>query len=1013
VFVGRQAELERLDAALGEAAAQRPGAVLVLGEAGVGKTRLLGEFGDRATGTGARLLQGWCVPVGDQCLAYGPISEAYGRLLASADRVEVDRRIGPLRGELVRLLPGVADGAASTAVVPQPSDRARLLELLLGSLRRLASATPVVLVIEDLQWADRSTLAALAFLVRSLRDERILLVASYRTDDVGRDHPLVPILDELDRTGRVERLELDALGETDLGHLLAGILGRAPEPALRSSIHGRSEGNPYFAEELLALGDGERALPPTLRQVLLARVGGLGEPTRRILRTASAAGSRFDARLVAAVEGLGEAATVASMREATVAHLLVPLDRPGEWFRFRHALLAEAIYEDLLPAERVRAHAALAKALEADAAAPAGLATAVQLARHWSEAGDRPRALMAAVRAGRVAVSARSFADARAQFERALELWDDVPAAEALAAVDRASLLEAAAEAAFHAGFAARATEHLRAAIALVDAVVDPVRRGLLCARLGAMLVPTDGAQLSRAAYAEALRLIPAHPESTARAQAMAGMARRHMLDGAWADALRTAVEAIRIARRIGAAEVEADELATLGGVQLGLGDAAAAATTLRRGRDMALRAEAIDAAARAWQNMASVLEGEACVQETRALGEWHERVGLDRGEGALRLAIEEQALYELGRWADADAALDRLEAMEPDVAMATYLRLFRAQLDVGRGRLAAAEETLGRLPPALTGPDHRATRLYRGRLDAEVALERGRRTEAREAIWRAFGEWSDLPLGTAVRHCAILSVGLRAEADLAAAARTAGRRRGIAPHAAAARPAVAPDEASDHGATLLTSARSLAAAMTGDRGVLWRRPRAVVALCEAEWARLEGVSNAACWDEAAEACAMAGQHYLVPYARLHQAAAALTVGAGARAVTPVMREAHAAADAMGAAPLITRFEALARRAGIDLVATGEASGTEGPSRAPQGAADPFGLTPRERDVLVLVARGRTDRQVAEALFITERTVGVHVSHILGKLRVARRTEAAAVAYGLHLVEPPRSAGEG
>jgi predicted ATPase len=398
-FVGRVEELELLEAARGRAADGDPAVVLVGGEAGVGKTRLVAELTAHRAPDGTRVLRGGCVPVGDGALPYAPIVEALRGLLTDVGVNEVRELVGPSWPELARLLPALGELQAGGGP-PDQAAQARLFELLLGLLGRLGQATPLVLVVEDLHWADRSTRDLLAFLARNLRRERVLLVVTYRSDETGQQR-LGPFLAELDRGGRVDRIELPRFQRREVVAQLTGILGAAPTADLVQGVFARSEGNPFFTEELLeAVRAGSRELPSTLRDLLLGRIQGLPEPARHVLGVAAVAGRPLPHRLLAAVAGLEEPRLNRALRAAVDHQLLVT--GPGEdGYGFRHALLQEVVYADLLPGERARLHAALAAALTAQPGWAGGTSATVaaELAYHWEAAGDLERALPAAVQA--------------------------------------------------------------------------------------------------------------------------------------------------------------------------------------------------------------------------------------------------------------------------------------------------------------------------------------------------------------------------------------------------------------------------------------------------------------------------------------------------------------------------------------------------------------------------------------------------------------------------------------
>jgi predicted ATPase len=549
-FVGRVEELQALEAARSRAADGEPAVVLVGGEAGVGKTRLVAELIARGA-DGTRVLSGGCVPVGGEELPYAAIVEALRTLLTDVGVNAVRELVGPSWPELARLLPALGE-PHHTAQTEQVA-RARLLELLLGLLGRLSEQTPLVLVVEDLHWADRSTRDLLAFLARNLRRERMLLVVTYRNDEPGQQR-LGPYLAELDRAGRVERLELARLDQVQTRAQLVGILGSAPAAELTDSVFARSQGNPFFTEELLAVvRSGSRELPVTLRDLLRGRIQTLSEPARQVLAVVAVAGRRVPHRLLAVVAGLDDRQLDGAVREAATSQLLVT--RPGEdGYDVRHALVGEVVDADLLPGERGRLHAALARTI-ADLRGSGELnwsGSAAEVAVHWYRAGDLPNALEWSVRAGADADAIHAYAEASHHYGRALDQWDRIPNAETRAGVDRVEVLQRAARAAN----ASRDVDHALAlidqALQEVNPVLEPLRAGLLHERRGVYLMATRDLQSRFEALHEAVRLIPPDPPSKERAQLLASFAEALVLAARTEEAQAASEEAVAIARQGG-----------------------------------------------------------------------------------------------------------------------------------------------------------------------------------------------------------------------------------------------------------------------------------------------------------------------------------------------------------------------------------------------------------------------------------------------------------------------------
>src|SRR5215470_14671002 len=527
-FIGRTQELARLCHLLERAAEGdgEPLVALVGGEAGIGKTRLADQLAAAANQHGMRVLRGGCVPLGEDGLPFAPVIEALRCLAGELDAAELEAVAGPARADLGRLLPDLGGGGGAAPLPAMASaSQGRLFERLLGVIERLAAGAPLLWVMEDLHWADRSTRDLVAFLAASLRSGPVLLVLTFRSDELHRLHPLRGLLGELARNRRVQRLELARFTRAELAEQLAALLGADPPARVADDIYARSEGNPFFAEELLRAGAGRGpgALPSSLREVLLTRVVRLGRGTQQLLRVTAAAGPGATQPLLAEVAGMDEGALLEGLREAVDQQLLLP-EPGGEGYVFRHALVAEAVYSELLPGERVRLHTALARALEAGVE-PGGppAARAARLAYHWSAAGDPPRALTASIQAAAAAEQACAFAEAQLQLERVLGLWHRVPGAEARAGTDRASLLSGCAEAAYAAGDAARAAELARQALALVDAARQPQRAGLLHDQLARCLRRlADPAALGE--QQQAVRLVPP-AVSTERARVLGSLA--------------------------------------------------------------------------------------------------------------------------------------------------------------------------------------------------------------------------------------------------------------------------------------------------------------------------------------------------------------------------------------------------------------------------------------------------------------------------------------------------------
>ena len=732
VFAGRTSELGALAAALARAADGSPTVALVGGEAGIGKSRLLAEFAARAPEGNARVLWGHCAGLEEAAIPLLPIVTALADL--------PDDEGGPdLRG---------------TRVHPLVVDR----------LERASASAPVLLLVEDIQWADRSTLDLLTFLGRRLRSARIMVVATYRSDEVDRHEGLQRFLADAATAPAALRLELPGLTRAEMHEQLAGIVGAPPTAQLLDAVFTRSEGNPFFAEELVA-ADGVSA---TLRDTLLARIATLDAQAQATVRVAAAGGTHVHHELLAAVVALGEPELSEALRAAVRHHVLVGRD---DGFAFRHALLQEVVYEELLPGERARAHAAFASALEARPGLAGGneATVAAEIAHHWRRAGDTPRALVAAVRAGAAADRVGALAEAARHHKRALALWDAVPDPEQVAGVDRATLLARAANAPAWTGQPAEAIDLVDAAIALVDPSAEPVRAALLYQRRG-----MHAWQLGRAGavrdFERAVELIPDEPPSSERARALGGLGLILMLTGEPARSRTHCEAAVAVARSVGASVEEAYALASLGDDLGRLGDRAAGLRCLRRASSIAEDAGDGEVLSRTAIPLSDMLRRDGQLDEAievaLAGAERSRREGLEMREAFCELNAAEAA-FELGRWDVADRLVRGVLARDLSGVTLAFAHHVAGALATARGDLDAAATHLA-AQHAAVGPDPVPPDYYAVEAEAELALWQRRP----EAAARAARLGVRVMAPDALRCLLMAALGLRAEADCAQLAR-------------------------------------------------------------------------------------------------------------------------------------------------------------------------------------------------------------------------------------------------
>lgn len=1007
VFVGRGQETATLTAALRRASAGQPQALLVGGEAGVGKTRLLEEFLCEAEKSGTDgsvvTMLGGCLEVGAEGLPYAPLVTAMRRL---------HRRLGPelelaaagMEGHLSRLLPEF--GEADT----EPNDeygRARLFEHIARLFERLSAERTLVLAIEDLHWSDRSTRELLGYLIATLHRARVLILATYRTDDLHRRHPLRPFLAELERQRTVQRLELDRFGRQEVAAQLAGILGTAsPDGQLVERIHQRSEGNPFFVEELAcSYQEGcSVGLSDSLRDILLVRVEALPEEAQRVVRIAAEGGSRIEHQLLAAALDDPEDELIDALRTAVGANILQP-DKDGEGYRFRHALVREAVSDDLLPGERNRINRRFAAALESDPALVRGDERPARLANYWYHAHDPARALPTALEAARAARRRNAFAEQLSLLERAVELWDEV-SEEVLASTlrphdwaetyppcccdpggcepqcDQLRLVDVLAEAvvaARRAGDHDRGVSLAKRALKQVDEAENPLRAAWFRMNRSRLLRYLHRAGADEE-LAHARRLVEGRPPSAVQAEVFSLGAGQAMLQVPVPADVALAERALEIARLVGATGVELHARMTLGTLYATFGDPQRGIAEMRAAVAGAREQGASDVLTRGLNNLASLLAHVGEAEEAAVLAreglEAAGRLGLLRHTGAILAGNLAESLILAGRPQEAAEVLEGWEGDGRDEPYDEYLYRIRGELALFREDLTAAAVHLSKSRSG-SHNDQAQHLLPTAVLAVDLAGRGGRPLEARAELLAVLDQAA--ATGTDVRVLPLLARAAAVEADA----------RGL-PSADLGRPVVLARIAE-------VLARQEPAAVPLHLG--WAR------LTEAELARAVAADTPEHWAAAVEPLRATGLPYPLALALLGAGAASAAAGRREEAGA-LLREAAELAGRRGDLGLGREIARLADRIGV---ARALAEAPERPPAPEEPAA--FHLTPRETDVLRLLALGRTNRQIAEELFISPKTASVHVSNILAKLEVSGRGEAAALAHRLRLFPEPQAVG--
>jgi DNA-binding NarL/FixJ family response regulator/tetratricopeptide (TPR) repeat protein len=952
-FVGRGDELAAFERAVVGAWAGTPAVVLVSGEAGIGKSTFLREGADRAD---LPLHVGRCVQLGGDAIPLAPLAD----LLR-----QVERAGGGVLGRHPDLAPLARWMGADHG--DRADSGASLFSAVLELVAHLAEAGAVAIGFEDLHWADAVTCDLFEFLARNLVDERVVLVGTYRTDDVGSG-PARRRLAALPRLPGAVRIRLEGLGPDDVRAWVTDLLGGSAPPRVVDDVVARGQGNPFFTEELVAAHAAGDAIPVVLSDLISADVATLDDPARRVLGAVAAVGRETDHDLLRAVVGLDDEALEPAVRAALDAHLLV-VDRDTEGYRFRHALIGEVVYADLLPPQRTRLHRRVADALRDQAAAgPARADRAGELAFQLDRAGEHDAAFEALLAAADAAEEVAP-AVALGHLERAFELWDEV--GSPLGATERAHRLWQAAE------LAAGAVGNARSVVLAREAFgFGPPPEGAARGheRLARYLWGAGQLEASRAELEQAVALLPG-AGALESAPVYAGLGQAELMAGRYEEAERWCVQALEA---LGTPQVDAASWVMArrvqGVVHSCLGDPEGGVVVCREAWRSAPTALG-RALATLYYGVALLDAGhdEECVAVALDAVAQARLSGLDASYGGYSDALAAEGSIRLGRWAEADALLARHAAHDGNLPVG-ILRVARAEALLA-ARRGDADRARGLLAVASAQP---VDGWHQAVLDLTVA-----------EVHLALGDWADAAGAARQGAAAVGAPVVLWTARFAMAAVEAEVEQAL--DARAAQQPIDTAEVVDRLQAELDGVRAAVAARAA-------RPAADIAArlaqAGATLTRL-GSPDPEAWAEAASRWGELGDVWWAAQARMREAEAAAATGAVDRAAT-ALREAHRVAAGLGAGPLVDQIEALSRRTRLSVAAPERVvlSGT---------TTDQLGLTTREAEILGLVAAGRTNRQIGAELYISEKTASVHVSNILRKLGVTSRVDAAAVAQRLGL----------
>lgn len=944
-MIGRAGDLKDLHAVLTSAIESGPQAVIVAGEAGIGKTRLLREFTAEAA-VGALVLSGQCVDLGQVATPYAPITALLRTLIELVGVDAVLDAAGPGRETLGILLPEIAGPGTDW------SSENRLHEVVAVLFEHLAQERPLIVVVEDLHWADDATLTVLRFLLRAVAQVPLMIVMTYRIDDVHRGHPLRGFLSEIERGRRAQRITLRRLTRAQVRKQASAILGRTADFDLVQSVYERSEGVPFFVEELISLEAvcDSTLLPDTLRDLLLARYERLDDSTQYVLRVLSAGGVTVSHDLVANVCKRGAEEFDVAARAALQANIIVADESS---YSFRHALVREAIHGDLLPGERTRFHTRYAEALE-----QAGSRSLTEVAYHWDAANNAVKAFPAALAAMKKSHDAYAHMAAARMGERALELWDVVDDPSGVAGVQKFQLMSQTASALRLAGELERSQALVNLALKESEAQ-GPARARLLSSKAHNL---SQLAQLgSIPLLEEALTLVPDGIDEPLRAVILNRLAARFMIEARLTEAIDRASQGLELSQALGL-PAEASISSNLrgvtrthaGDVEGGMEDLASA-RILAEGNDDAMlrfRVNYSDSLHLLGRFAESIEVAEEGIERARDLG-------VERTSGAILASNAIEPLFSIGEWDRANTMLDRVMALAPPPAFRVYLFRTKVWSTLWSGDVTGAEQQFRRWAPHMLdlAEVEMQTRLQYIGLAADLALAMGDPARAWSHVSYLVSDFFrslpgyDLPI---LVHAARTIAALRADNVLDLDTQSVEKQL----------------------------RRVLKADAFWPTAVSW------TALFDAELGGTNGTGTSVeAWSGALAVTSSLPAH-LHSYVLMRLAMAQFESGDRMAAVGG-LRLAIGAAQTLGAGLIVLKATEFADRAGLSL------------SDSSRLEAHSIELTTRERQVLDLVVRGLTNRQIGEELFISGKTASVHVSAILRKLRVNSRTEAAVIAASL------------
>ncbi|MGW8986329.1 helix-turn-helix transcriptional regulator [Streptomyces parvus] len=980
-FVGRSAELATLQEGFAGTEDRRSRVVLVTGDTGVGKSRLVAEFlaglvPDSRDGTehdDSLLLRGGCLPRHGELLPYAPLWEAVARYGQAPAEPEAEPAVRALARHLRSggEEPGFPPGEES---VPRVVSTAQALgDLCVG--RRL------VLVLEDLHWSDPSTQALLTHLVRTGRPEGALVIGTYRDDEPSSAPSACSWPAELELLG-AHRVRLAGLAADAAGVLVRSLLGPDAAEAHVESVVARAGGNPLALEQLCLSTSGPHRPSTPLTEILTARVNALDTQVRAVVHAIAVSGGQMSHALLSLVTGVEERTLSAVLHRAGRHHLIRPDPGSGD-YALRHPLMGEVVYGTMPAGDRQRQHRALATTLVShqQLSPQHGFGLWAQVAHHFDAAQEREAALDAHLRAGLAAHEVSAVSEARHHFARAENLWSDLTTADTSFPVDRDSLRMHLAEVSYLDGDATAAVTWIRGVLDVVDAESSPVRAAVLFERLGRYLwAAGHSSDEMLDACREAVRHAPSWAPRE-RAQALASMGQALMLATRFTEADAYCRDALRVAESVGNHRVLAHAATTLGVIEALSGHHTSGIARLRSAARTAVAHGLPEDRLRAQGNLGVALAlggrlreaAEVLLPTLDQARSW----GMEDSHGAFLLSNTLGVLFDLGHWDEVQARLADARVGAGYLRASAALDIVAARISAARGDFDVSESALQHVRGALEegGDSWANAQLLVAR--TELATWRGDHMQTRRCTLQFLELHSGTTPDNEMRAEAVAPL-LRAEAEHHQFRRAAGLTARREDKEAVARLV-------DH--TVSLESRRVSAVA-----------EAHLASARAELSRIHGDGSPSLWRSVAERYRQLDNPVNVAYARWREAEVLLATGSGGARAARCVSEALVISDRLRLTPMLEKLHALSGSHTLQLLVSRPARVAV--SKPLNNAAPPVEvLSRRQREVLRMLAHGATNRQIADALFISEKTVAIHVSRVLAKLGAANRGQAAAMAH--------------